>query len=453
MKRLALAAAIAVSATTLASSVQAQLWLRDRAATQGPGIRTGDVEIHPGVAAEIGYDSNFFNRSDQLGPRYPVVGTTLLRITPQLHITNLRGQRAEGGGAPPKVAFQLGGAFIHQEFLTNTDLLGRSRQYGALADALVQFLPGQPVGFNVYDNFVRTAQPSLDPDVTVGLNRIENRAGGELVLTKRGGLFDWRFGYAFGLTHFESGPAQDLNNTRHELYTRGRFRFLPRTALIYDGSVWFFRFNRQLPGLSDSTPVRARIGLSGLLTYRFALLAMVGWGASFYQNAKGAPEGATRDSDSIIGQLEARYYLAGNVEAGEVNASLPSVFAGLTRDFQNSYIGNFYERTRGYVGIQQLFGGVFYTSVTGGLAAIRYADVLDRRTGVLLVNSFTNTRIDASVFLEYRVTNWLGINGTFQYLAENSDVRIPLTSTDPSLGTFVIGFNRFQAYGGVRVFY
>ena len=42
----------------------AQVWLPDRADTEGPGIRMGDsLLLHPGVGLEGGYDTNALRRS------------------------------------------------------------------------------------------------------------------------------------------------------------------------------------------------------------------------------------------------------------------------------------------------------------------------------------------------------------------------------------------------------
>ncbi len=448
MKRLVFAA-IAVSLTTLAGTAGAQAWLKDRAVSRGKGLKTGDVEFHPGIAAELGYDSNYFNRSSSLvttlGPSYRVVDTVRLRITPQFYVnTASRGE----GSTPPKMLFSIGGAFIYSEFLMNTDLLGRNREYGAVGEVMLNVLPGRPVGLNLFDTFTRTAQPSLDIEPTAGLNRIENRVGAEIVYTKPGGMLDWRWGYAFNFTYFETGAATALNNYRHEIYTRGRYRFLPRTSLIYDGSIGFQNYVTPTGGLSNSRPIRTRIGVSGLLTYRFGLLALVGWGSTFYENAGIG----VRDADTIIGQVEGRYYFNG-AEAGEAaTGPVSSISVGFIRDFQNSYIGNFYERNRGYVSSTAVFGQRFFLTVQGGVAQIRYGDVLGRQSGTLLARSFTSTRLDASIFTEYRITDWFGINASFQYLAEITDTRIPLSST-ANAGAFSIGFNRIQLFGGIRIVY
>src|ERR1700749_3911931 len=61
-------ALVGLLAVPTVASAQDQPWLKDRRYTEGPGYRVGDFELHPGVAAEFGYDSNYLRRSsdDQL---------------------------------------------------------------------------------------------------------------------------------------------------------------------------------------------------------------------------------------------------------------------------------------------------------------------------------------------------------------------------------------------------
>ena len=54
-------------ALTLSATASAQEWLRDRRVGEGAGYQAGDFEVHPGIAAEIGYDSNYLGRSDKTG--------------------------------------------------------------------------------------------------------------------------------------------------------------------------------------------------------------------------------------------------------------------------------------------------------------------------------------------------------------------------------------------------
>src|SRR3954452_21250308 len=102
-----------------AAVAQEQRWLKDRRYGEGVGIRTGDLELHPGIAGEFGYDSNYFLRSDRdQPPNAPVIGTLRLRITPSFSLATISPQRreAEGQGTePPKVAFRAGVAASYSE--------------------------------------------------------------------------------------------------------------------------------------------------------------------------------------------------------------------------------------------------------------------------------------------------------------------------------------------------
>src|SRR5581483_984118 len=131
----------------------------------------------------------------------------------------------------------------------------------------------------------------------------------------------------------------------------GRWRFRPRTALLYDATFRFINYTNSAAALQDglvnSTPVRARLGINGLITDRFALLGMVGWGASFYD--KTLP--SQPQYDSVIGQAELKWFLSaspGLQQSSDVGLALSSIAVGYTRDFQNSYLGGYYGSDRGY---------------------------------------------------------------------------------------------------------
>src|SRR5580704_8456803 len=77
----------------LTAGADAPQWLKDRQYNEGIGIRTGDLELHPGIAGEVGYDSNYFYRSDKTSPaggpvidnaapNAPVIPAAAFRITP-----------------------------------------------------------------------------------------------------------------------------------------------------------------------------------------------------------------------------------------------------------------------------------------------------------------------------------------------------------------------------------
>ncbi len=453
MKRLLFTFA-ASAVLSFSTSANAQSWLAAGAATQGTGVRSGDVEFHPSVGVELGYDSNYFQRSGNDGANFPIVDTWRLRVTPSLNLTTL------GSKASQTVKFVGGVAVAYSEFLSNTGAstngatLGRDREVGVTANGTLSILPGHPFGVNISDFFVRTTQPSYVSDPAQGLDRDDNRVALEGVYTRPGGLLDWRVGAAFGFTYFENSSATPLSNFRYEGYTRGKWRFLPRTALIYDFSVMAISYDSPT-GSSiarpDGYPMRAKIGLNGLLTDRFSLNAMVGWGATFFQNGG--------DFDSVIGQIEGRYFL------GEGASSGNSIAAGVSRDFAMSFIGNYSVSNRVYASATTLISQRFFLTVNGGIAYVEYPQVYDvnNPTAAPVNQAFNAVNADFTIFGEYRVRDWLAFNGTFTYSGELKNESVTYNSLtgpgDPTgvggvlgLNRFGFQFNRFQALVGVRVY-
>lgn len=452
------AAVITLTLPPALATAQDQPWLKDRRYTEGIGIRTGDLELHPGVAAEFGYDSNFFRRadedvisSDDVGP----VGSLRLRITPSFSLSTLGRQRQEAtpGAPPPDIEFRGGISATYEEFIpvsgseTGQDRLSEQRNIGGVLDANLTILPQRPWSAILDASIGRTIASSDQGVTNQSFRRIHADAGAELVWTPGGGLLDWRLGYRFSGTFFELDEYSNLTNFQHLIQTRGRWRFLPRTALIYDVSMGFITYpNPSVKG--SSHPLRARLGINGLVTPSFGLLAMAGWGASFY-----TPRGQN-DFDSVIGHLELKWYLTPNPSADPAGATLAlsSLAAGFTRDFHDSFIGTYFERDRGYLKLTYFFGGRFLVIADGGVAAIVYPDLPATRSTDAEA-AWTDVRIDASLFGEYRIRDSLGLNTTLRYgqnISDNSltsrgGALIPVTEN-------YLRWQQFEAYLGVRWF-
>src|SRR5262245_39628074 len=91
-----------LGATVCTTNAWAQAWLGNRD-LEGPGIRTANFEMHPGVAAEFGYDSNYFQRADSQVERDnigPVEDTWRLRVTPSFTMRTVDKRLTEGSGSP-----------------------------------------------------------------------------------------------------------------------------------------------------------------------------------------------------------------------------------------------------------------------------------------------------------------------------------------------------------------
>jgi hypothetical protein len=447
----ALTAVLTFALLPTVSYAQDQPWLKDRRYREGAGIRAGDFELHPGLAAEFGYDSNYFRRADD--PDEDPIGSLRLRITPSFSLSTLGPQRREGG-PPPTLEFRAGIAATYNEFFpvsgsdAGQDLMSDQRNIGGTLDLRLDILPQREWFGSVFGHLGRSIQPSNEGDTTISFNRLGFRTGAEAGWAPGAGLLDWRLGYAFNGTIFESDRFTQLTNVGHEISTRGRWRFLPRSGILYDGRINFVSY----PDGDEKTsshPLRARLGYNGLITNSFAVLAMAGWGASFYEPAPGQAEDTVQDFDSVIGQAELKWYLTPNPTDDPQGAglSLSTLSVGFSRDFFDSYIGTYYERDRGYANFSYFFAGAFLVALEGGVAAIVYPDVVSPPEP-----AWTDIRIDSSLLAEYRFADSFAINSTLRYNTNISDTSIDSTDVAGNVVSDSLQYQEFEAYLGARWF-
>jgi hypothetical protein len=474
--------AVAVGLPLLMSTpAEAQEWLKDRMYAEGAGFRTGDVEWHPGIAIEGGYDSNYFLRTTQTGtppaaltngaPNFPVQGSPVMRVTPSLSLATISPIRKEGDASyePPSINFRLGASGTYREFFGQ--LQPEQRNFSADVNARLDILPQRPVGGSLFASYDRIIQPNpsepaaSNPDLA--FNRDALTAGGEIAIQPGSGTLDFRLGNSFTDTLFEQTAGQPYANYLDTAYLKGRWKFRPRTALIYDGGFGFSHYNTtpgaasgQISELYNSFPVRSRLGVNGLITPRFSLLAMVGYGGSFLTPATVAPAPPPQ-YDSVIGQVELKFYLTAQpgLESGPPSLTLSSLALGYTRDFQLSYLSNYYGSDRGYLKFSYFFAGRALISLEGGAGAVEYPEIfypggatpMRFAAGGTTGQGFTDVRIDATLFGEYRFTNYLGVNLTARYTTELSDAILDINNGGAA-EEFGMAWQRFELYAGVRLF-
>jgi hypothetical protein len=463
-------------ALTWSLPADAQEWLRDRRISEGQGYQAGDFEIHPSIAAQIGYDSNYLGRSDKTGanlangsPTYPQIATGLLQVTPALSLSTTPGAAHEGEahGEPPSVSFAAGASGTYREFFAKE--LENQRNMSAQGNAALTILPGRPWSGSVTLGYTRIIQPTVlgNPDLSYNSDAIV--AGVDLATQPGSGTLDWHFGYTFTGTFFEDAGGNPYNNVLHTGYTRGRWRFRPRTALLYDGSIATRSFSNPT-GASfiehTTTPVRARIGLEGLVTPRFSVLGLIGYGGSF--TSEFHPNDPTSSQyDSVIGQVELRFFPGGNgAPASMPNTTKPSLLVskialGYTRDFQASYAGGYMGIDRGYLRAEYFFAGRFIVTLEGGVGAFEHPNQFfglnsgsSETTPVLMANAYTDVHADAMLFTEYRFLPSLGINGSLAYVENFSNTQLPVTVSDVATHAQVydLNYRRVQAFLGLRWF-
>ncbi|HTA93838.1 MAG TPA: hypothetical protein VK745_29880 [Polyangiaceae bacterium] len=454
--RLTLAATLLLGALPLKAHAQMQPWLANRQYGEGIGVRVGDLELHPGIAGQVGYDSNYFLRAPQENP----IAAYRLIITPSISLETLGAQRRDGlsPAGPAPLQFRAN-AYVGYNELVAADSkystqVQDQRHLDAGTDLSLSLFPTGQVGADSYFNFVRTVQPSNDTNTENAFNRDGIRVGAGATWRPGGGLFSWRLGYELLYNYFELAPYQDLNNYQNQINMRGSWRFLPRTALLYEGAYTWVTYARNTVQ-GDGAIASSRIGLNGLITNHFALLALVGWAGTFYNGGTAVAAAPPQQFDSIIGQVELKWFLSGQqgLDVTSAPVGLSWVALGYTRDVNNSYLGDFYQRDRGYAQLSYLLGGAFVGGLSAGIANLAFPDSPEH-------SAFSEQRFDASLFAEYRVSNTFGLNATVNYLDNITGVFIPPGGTAAPAAAPVAGalpgdylaFQQWQAFLGVRWF-
>jgi hypothetical protein len=436
--RLPLIAALATALLPLKASAQA--WVSNPDFSEGVGIRAGNFELHPSIGAEFGYDSNYFRASEAEG----TVDVLRLRVTPSITMGNL-GSARRNAPTPPDVTFAASAYAAYNEIFPldseNADA-AEQRNFALGADAKVNVFPARKVGFDLLAAYIRAIDTDGRGDdlTSEGFTRDTLRGGAGVTWRPGGGLFEWRNGYTITYHWFENDTYDALANAQHELNSKGRWRFLPRSSLLFDTSYTFVRYTDDTTTQTDGDAVRAKVGFHGLVTYHLSLLGLVGWGASFYEpRAQGI---APRQFDSLMASAEARWFIQPrpDLEKATIASGLTSIALGYTRSFSNSYYGSFYQRDRGYLQFSMFLVGAISGGLEFGVSRIAFPEVV---TTNFQKDSFSQLRLDGRMFGEYRITNKFAVNATLQYDQVNSE---EVNGED-------LDYKRWQAYAGVRLFW
>lgn len=431
------------------AQAQEQPWLRDSRLTNGPGVKGNKLDYNAGLAASFMYDSNVFLRAGTASE--PRADAFKLNITPYVTVST----REPSDGERPAYAFAGQAALSYYEFFsglktTERDDVSGHRNFGALAGLALTIAPGQRWSGELQGGFARTIQPSNLGDPTASFNRMIPTAGVSLSWRPGGGLFVWRvIGYDFAYNYFEASRFHRYDNMVHTVGTSTTWRFLPRTSLFNESKVSFIRYTDSDTEQSNGDSASTRFGVNGLVTNHVGFLAAAGWASTFFGERPGSQIGK-QDFDSFLAQAEARFYLSTPEGSGDTPGVSPSILKlGYLRDWQQSYIGNFYGRDRAYGSLSYFLGGVVLTTINAGVAWLHFP-ASEFEGGQARNSAFTNVAIDAGGFVEYRVMPNLGINGNVQYTQMLSDTIIRAEPNNPQAGGDNLKWTRVEAVLGLR---
>ncbi|MGB0679580.1 MAG: hypothetical protein ACPGUV_07965 [Polyangiales bacterium] len=415
---------------------QGRQWDSRRERVEGPGFRLGNLEVHPGVALEGGYDTNvFFQDTDP-------VDSFLLRVTPHLFLATLGPERRGEGDAKgeQKVAFRTGLSTSYYHFFEE-----RARSnFDVDTDMRLTLFPERKLGLSFFDTYTRSIRPFTEPGaISRNYNRNLNNVGTEVSAQTRGGGLRGTLGYNFGLDIYEGDSFKYGNNFSHNVDNTVAWRFLANTSVLYDFRYSFLDYrNEDDPApvaLADAHRVRGRVGLNGTLLPRLAFTTMIGYGAGFNDSL------LLDEYDSVVAQAELRLAFARNA----------SMRVGYERDFYQALVGGFFRRDRGYLNSEVLFAGVFKLGAefwAGYLDYGRLVSPVGQALGLAGDFSRTDPMVSLTILGEYRMTDWLGLLGKVGYLGNFSDFEYA-TNTGAGVLPDPADFQKFDAWLGLRASY
>lgn len=460
---LGLVLGILIGAATICSHAHAQPWLPDRQYAEGPGLRAGNVEFHPGVAVRGGYDNNVFRADGKVrdGVKRPLQAAGILAVTPHVYMSTLGQQRKTQGeartGETPElrmIDFRAGLSATYLKYFIDEG----PNNVDVDSDVFVGIAPGRPFGAEVSAGYLRSTRPFTQTIVsgTDVLVKPTSKAyiydvidpKLRLKFGSRSQVLTAYVGYAPVYTLYESRQFDFLTNINHGVEAGAAWKFLPSTALIYDARLGLQYYSdgaspANLLLYSDGKVFRTRLGINGALTNNLSLRVLAGYAAVAIENGK------LDDHEDAVAEVSLGYRFA-DVHSFEL---------GYQRDVQAAALGGWTQTDMGQARLNLLFARRFAVVVQGGVGYARYGrlwsfDDNDADSYVPLgeggTTKRTDIRADGALRFEYRATDWLAFMADFSVTSIMTDFAyraVNGTPADPA------GFTTFQAYGGVRAHY
>ena len=427
----------------------AQVWLEGREETEGPGIKVSDsLVLHLGLGLEGGYDTNALYKNKDLEP------AGRMRITPYVDLAT-RGKKrlmkndGHVGISKQKVLFRLGLASFYDHYFAINES-GKSAienlngKNGLGVDTHLKFILFPEGKFSLITDasYSRTLQPYESSGDAMAHHRVSPGIG--FKIRPGGGTLSFEAGYRLHLLYYEDSSMSDVNNHAHDIRLITRWKIFPKTALL--SKIRFtptFYFDDG--SLNESSyPIRSSFGIQGLVTDRFGLMLLAGYGASNYKNGP--------NFDSFIAKGEFMFFIT----------PFSNVKLGGQRDFVDSLYANYYVKTGGYLSFQQMFGGLVLASLKGELFYRDYATFNGpMASGDTPSHTDRNdTWASATLAIEVRAADWLSFHVSGRYLTDITDFgynRVdegnPNDPNDDVSSTIDSAFGKFEFFAGVRAHY
>jgi len=364
--------------------------------------------LHGGVSVEGGYDSNVFYNDKGYE-----TGSPLTRVTPFLDFTNT----ARNGEVPSGLFFDMKAALTYREYLSSDPEVTRLRSFTPTISANVEHNAKGTVAFGFSDSFARLQDAPYLKSQTSMIVRDTNLASAQLRLAPGGGRIQGVIRLSNMIDWFEKDTQLTAaNSMTNEVMLDASWRWLPKTALYFQvrqGYVLYFDPNAMgasalvsSGGKKSSFPLRAVVGVRGLVTEKTSIALALGYQNAFYSG------GANTSSDGFLGNM---------TMAGELTY-LPIFQArlvlGAKHEFQNSVIGNFYYSDGGYASLTYQAPMRLIGQLWGSYEYRRYHGLPTAADGD---GTRTDNFLQGGTSLDYHVNSWFFVGLSYSLTHNQSD--------------------------------
>jgi hypothetical protein len=368
------------------------------------GAKAGEFRIWPRLTLEAGFDSNVFYAAED--DTYQKVGSPFMLLSPGIRLENPDGRDII-------LSFDGSGAF--RRFFSGDETIdGPQSNFGADATLGLQFFPRRAASLEIYDSVThRLETPNFSTTKT--FNRVVNTAGTKVKIHPGGvggrRALELSLGYAFQLEKFLDFDV--LDQYEHTFSFLGTWKFFPKTALFTDATFSLREWDKQEEtlGRTNSTPLRAYVGLTGFISKKVSTTIKLGYGAGMYA--------VGQDFSGVLGEATISYI--------PVRSTVLSF--GYSRDFRDSLYANFYGHDRLNLRAMQQFLGRFNIKTELAYSLIDYSYYDPALGGPVIGDVFKvvntpdrqDSALDVLTSLDFEVTRYFAFQLSYSFREVYSD--------------------------------
>jgi len=364
------------------------------------GVQVSEgVLLHVGAGAEAGYDTNVFYQETGSAP----VGSQIYRVGLFTGLSN-----ASRTGAVSRLTFDARAGITYRRYQSDDVALNGYRNAWMPTAGLALSTGSGQFGFGLADTFARIEDPPYASG-QAAIVRDNNQASVEGRWSPGGGRLTGTLRYTNMIDVFETPELKKANSDTNLLMLDGAWKWLPKTAIfvnLQQGYVFYFQQDIPDPK-SSSFPLRATLGLRGLLTEKTSAILSVGYVNGFYSN------GAS--TSGFLGSTYAE--LAFTVRP----TMLSRVVLGYRHDFANSVISSFSDNDTAYVSYVQQIAGRLALDLSGRYVHYDYQGYFINATDVA-----PSARVDnfwqVGGTLDYFMRNWVYAGLGYALFANSSSI-------------------------------